>query len=160
MIRGDHILVAPTINSDLGHKWWFHKTQGINRHGDFFIQAKQQKAVSTARFLDGCPLPDSNWLYHTMWYLPGGGLDLVTPGASSALLLLKKLKLLYAMLPCKPFGTRLHKCYHCRCTQRFEKSHHESFCKRRKTITWYSTADTWRSSTHLQKNRHTRWCRV
>ena len=22
-----------------------------------------------ARFLDGCPLSDSNWLYHSMWYL-------------------------------------------------------------------------------------------
>ena len=86
--------------------------------------------------------------------------ELMSSNESSALLLLKQLKLLYAMLSCKPFGTRLHKCFHCRCTQRFEKSHHQSFCKRRKTITWYSTADTWRSSTHLQKNRYTGWCRV
>ena len=86
--------------------------------------------------------------------------ELISSNESSALLLLKQLKLLYAMLSCKPFGTRLHKCFHCRCPQRFEKSHHQSFCKRRKTITWYSTADTWRSSTHLQKNNYTRWCRV
>ena len=61
-MRGDLILVGPNINSHFGHKWWFHKIQSTKKHGDFCIQARQQKAVSTARCLDGCPLPDSNWL--------------------------------------------------------------------------------------------------
>ena len=40
------------ITWDMRHQ----KTRG------FYIQVRQQKAVSTARCLDGCPLPDSNWL--------------------------------------------------------------------------------------------------